>query len=186
MTEIKRRDEIAGDIVHVYDGIEEADNELPAWWVAVFVGSIVFAGAYWLMYEEYHAEPSAAALLIAEEDHIKRSAGAVTDEDLDIASKQASFVVEGKAAFVTNCVVCHGEKGEGKIGVNLTDNRWLHGGAPMSIYGTIRDGVPAKGMPSWGAILGPEKVKQLAAFVLTLRNTNVPGKEPQGEPWTAK
>jgi cytochrome c oxidase cbb3-type subunit 3 len=41
-----------------------------------------------------------------------------------------------------------------------------------------RDG---KGMPSWGLTLGTAACKQLAAYVLTVRGTNVPGKPPQGE-----
>jgi cytochrome c oxidase cbb3-type subunit 3 len=38
-------------------------------------------------------------------------------------------------------------------------------------------------MPAWAPILGEEGVKQVVAYVLTLRNTEVPGVEPQGEIW---
>jgi hypothetical protein len=42
-------------------------------------------------------------------------------------------------------------------------------------------------MPAWGAMLGPTAVQQVAAYVVTLRNTNVAdGKAPQGEVWTPK
>ncbi len=33
MSEAKRTDEIQGEILHVYDDIEEADNNLPTWWL---------------------------------------------------------------------------------------------------------------------------------------------------------
>ena len=55
--------------------------------------------------------------------------------------------------------------------------------APVAIFRTIRDGVPAKGMPAWGASLGRTGVAQVAAFVLSLRDTNVPGKASEGEPY---
>jgi cytochrome c oxidase cbb3-type subunit 3 len=57
----------------------------------------------------------------------------------------------------------------------------LHGGDPVAIFKTVRDGVAAKGMPSWGPTLGRAGVTQVAAFVLTLRGTNVPGKAPEGQ-----
>ncbi|HEX7478074.1 MAG TPA: cbb3-type cytochrome c oxidase N-terminal domain-containing protein [Polyangiales bacterium] len=184
MSEVRRKDAIAGDIVHEYDGIEEADNELPMWWIAIFVGSIVFGAAYWLIYESYHAAPSAREELAVAEAEQRKKAGVVGDEDLMLASKNQAAVSAGKSVFTTNCVACHGDKAEGKIGPNLTDGFWLHGGAPASIFATIKDGVPAKGMPTWGPVLGAGTVKNVAAYILTLRNTNVAGKEPQGERWS--
>ena len=41
----------ADGIVAVYDGIEEMDNHLPRWWLAIFFGSIVFAFGYWFLFE---------------------------------------------------------------------------------------------------------------------------------------
>ena len=35
---------------HVYDGIEEYDNPLPAWWFNMFVATVVFSGIYVLLY----------------------------------------------------------------------------------------------------------------------------------------
>ena len=183
MAEIKRTDAIAGDIVHEYDGIEEADNSLPIWWVVVFIVSVLFAGGYWLMVEEFHLVPTPAeALALAQAERAKLTVQ-VSESDLLSAARSESSVAAGKLAFTTNCVACHGTQAEGTIGPNLTDANWLHGGTPSQIFSTIRDGVPAKGMPSWGAILGQDTVKTLAAYVITLRGTNVPGKAPQGEPY---
>ncbi|HKU38538.1 MAG TPA: c-type cytochrome [Polyangiales bacterium] len=184
MAEVKRTDEIAGDIVHVYDDIEEADNALPLWWVTVFIGTLVFGAAYWLLAEKYHVIPTPLEALALEQAERGKRSGSVGDAELVSASQNASQVAAGKLVFTTNCVACHGAKAEGNIGPNLTDPNWLHGGKPVQIFATIRDGVPAKGMPSWGAILGQDSVKALAAYLLTLRNTNVPGKAPQGEPYS--
>src|SRR5690606_1318027 len=75
---------------------------------------------------------------------------------------------------------CHGKKAEGLIGPNLTDDYWLNGdGSLLSIYRVINEGVPAKGMPAWNRQLLPVEVSKLAAFVGTLRGTNVSG--PKGQ-----
>jgi cytochrome c oxidase cbb3-type subunit 3 len=183
MAEVKRTDPIAGDVVHEYDGIEEADNELPIWWVSVFLGSIVFACVYWLVYAEYHSMPSPSEELVAElaQRQIAQQNAVVGDDELLAKAKDASAAEAGRQVFATTCVACHGPNGEGNIGPNLTDTQWLHGGAPSAIFITIRDGVPSKGMPTWGPMLGKDKVEQVAAYLLTLRNRNLPGKAPQGD-----
>ena len=67
------------------------------------------------------------------------------------------------------------------MGPNLTDEYWIHGARPTDIYNTVTNGVLDKGMAAWGRQLGPNRVQSLVAFVLTIKNTNVPGKAPQGE-----
>ena len=76
----------------------------------------------------------------------------------------------GAALFEANCAVCHGAdaKGGRTVGApNLTDGIWLYGGDRATITQTVtnsRHGV----MPAWGAVLGPVKVKMLAAYVHSL------------------
>jgi cytochrome c oxidase cbb3-type subunit III len=73
---------------------------------------------------------------------------------------------KGEAIYKANCTGCHGEDMKGKIGPNLLDSTWIHGGKPEEIVHTITAGVPAKGMITWGPILGPEKISQVAAYVI--------------------
>ena len=54
----------------------------------------------------------------------------------------------------------------------------------MNILKTVTDGVPSKGMAAWGSQLGPRRVEQVTAFILSIRNTEVVGKAPQGDPYT--
>jgi mono/diheme cytochrome c family protein len=92
-------------------------------------------------------------------------------------------IEKGRQVFEKmNCVACHTANGGGNIGPNLTDNAWIHGGRATQIYRVVLEGVPAKGMVAWGPQLGDERVQSVVAYVLTLRNTNVPGgKAPQGD-----
>ena len=53
MSEAKRTDEIQGEILHVYDDIEEADNNLPLWWLLTFYGAIAFGVVYWFYFHEF-------------------------------------------------------------------------------------------------------------------------------------
>nr|MCU0618025.1 cytochrome c [Gemmatimonadaceae bacterium] len=67
----------------------------------------------------------------------------------------------------------------------LTDNMWLHGGAPDQIYGTIINGVLAKGMPAWEKMLSAEQLTHVAAYVVSLAGTTPTNpKAPEGEPYT--
>ena len=56
----------------------------------------------------------------------------------------------------------------------------IHGDRPTEIYAAVNNGVLAFGMPAWGPSLGPDKTRDVTAFVLTLKGRNVPGKAPQG------
>ncbi len=179
MSEPLRKDAIQGQIIHVYDGIEEADNALPRWWLVTFFAAIVFAMFYWMAHESMPvADNPGAAYTKARLEALNRG-GEVSEEDLLILLDDAPMVAAGKATFIRSCSKCHGMRAEGKEGPNLTDAFWLYGGAPIEVFQTISGGTK-KGMPDWGPKLGQGAVKQVAAYVLTLRNTNVVGKAPQG------
>ncbi len=76
----------------------------------------------------------------------------------------------GKARYMTVCVACHGPEGKGNqmIGApDLTNDIWLYGGSQGAIEASIRFGRTGQ-MPSWEQRLGKEKVRVLAAYVLSL------------------
>jgi cytochrome c oxidase cbb3-type subunit III len=173
-------------VIHVYDGIEEQDHRLPNWWLAILWGTLVFGLGYWLYYETagLGLQPRAElkADLAALQQKKSAGGGPVNDAALLTLSQDATTLAAGKSAFQSTCAACHGASGEGTIGPNLTDTFWLHGGKPTDIHRTISQGSVAKGMPAWEPTLGAERVRQLAAYVLTLKGKNVAGKPPQGEP----
>ncbi|MCA9758606.1 MAG: c-type cytochrome [Candidatus Eisenbacteria bacterium] len=172
---------------HDYDGIQEYDNRLPNWWLYTLYGAIVFSVAYWIVFHtlkvvplprgRYELEMAAAA-----EAQLKKMEGQeLTDETLALMATVPARVEAGHQIFNQFCVVCHADKGQGNVGPNLTDNYWLHGSRPLDILNTVTHGVPEKGMAAWGGQLGPRRVQDVVSFVLTIKNTNVPGKAPQGD-----
>jgi len=171
---------------HAYDGIQEYDNPMPRWWVWIFWGSFWFSCAYVFHYwfgngvsvaDDYAAEME----VVAAKEAKAALASDVSEESL--AKVMASATEQGQAVFQARCVACHLEKGQGSIGPNLTDAHWIHGkGQLMDIYAVVNEGVAAKGMPAWGRQLSPAELRQVVAYVGTLRGTNVPGKPPEGNP----
>jgi cytochrome c oxidase cbb3-type subunit 3 len=172
---------------HEYDGIVEHDNHLPLWWQLTLYGAVVFAMVYWFGRRldaisspaESYAQEVAVEEAAEAQEALKR--GTVDDAVLSTMSRDPSTVAEGGEIFKTTCAACHRTDGGGNIGANLTDSFWIHGSKPLSILHTVHDGVPAKGMPTWAPQLGEQRVEAVVAYVLTIRNTNVPGgKAPQG------
>jgi cytochrome c oxidase cbb3-type subunit 3 len=146
------------------DGIEEYDNPLPTWWLGILYGTIVFAIVYTADYHfvnhrsqagEYDAEVAAAAITWPTPDASALANVPLTPE----------LIAAGKAVFESNCIGCHGTDLHGGVGPNLTDLDWIHGGTLENITKTITEGVPAKGMITWGPILGPEKISQVSAYI---------------------
>jgi cytochrome c oxidase cbb3-type subunit 3 len=174
-------------VLHVYDGIEEMDNHLPNWWLFLLWATLIFGFGYWYYYHVAAMAPGSLEVYRAEAAEAARIAAAnrpppTGDEVLLALVNDAPLVQQGHDAFMQTCAACHGQKGEGVIGPNLTDKFWLHGAKPTEIHKTVSEGVVAKGMPAWEQPLGAARVRAIVAYVLTLKNTNVPGKPPQGEP----
>lgn len=173
---------------HNYDGIRELDNSLPPWWVAMFfitIGlSIIFLTYYHVLGGPSQLDEYTSAVKVAEE---AKAAFAATqanniDEDNLEASEDPQDLSIGQTVFMTNCVACHGAKGEGGVGPNLTDEYWIHGGGITNVFKTIKNGVPEKGMIAWGAQLKPADILKVGSFILSLQGSNPPnGKAPQGD-----
>ncbi|MCA8972179.1 MAG: c-type cytochrome [Planctomycetes bacterium] len=173
---------------HEFDGIREFDNHLPKWWLWTLYLAVLFSVGYWVHYEVLRSGLSSgehfALAVQADDERIAKKLGPISNETLLELTKLESRVAAGKAEFVKTCAQCHTANGGGGIGPNLTDKYWLHGNTPMEIKKTIDDGVVEKGMAAWKDVLGPKLVTDLVAYILTIKNTNVPGgKEPQGEPY---
>ncbi|MBC7775792.1 MAG: c-type cytochrome [Phycisphaerae bacterium] len=176
---------------HDYDGIRELDNHLPPWWVNLFILTVIWSIGYMWYYhwsgngpnqlEEYKQEVESAKKEMA--IALAGKANAV-DESNVIALTDSGALGEGELIFKNACAACHGQKGEGTVGPNFTDEQWIHGGGMKNVFKTIKYGVPDKGMISWSAQLKPIDIQKVASYILTLKGTNPPNpKAPQGEIW---
>ncbi|MCZ8132424.1 MAG: cytochrome-c oxidase, cbb3-type subunit III [Steroidobacteraceae bacterium] len=82
----------------------------------------------------------------------------------------ADLVAGGQAKFGMFCASCHGADGTGMpvLGApNLTDQYWTYGGSIEAIKETITAGRQNQ-MPAHLDLLGEQRVKLLAAYVLSL------------------
>ncbi len=177
-------------MAHDYDGIRELDNHLPPWWTGLFYATIVFSIIYMLFFHVFNTLPLSTQeyeneLTVAQEQMKKFQASnpvAAIDETNVEATTDAIALREGKQVFLNNCASCHRKDAGGDIGPNLTDEYWLHGGDIRSIFKTVRHGVKGTNMIAWEGFISPEKMKNVASYVLTLQGSNPANpKKPEGQ-----
>lgn len=181
------------------DGIKEYDNPLPNWFMYLFLGSIVFAFLYFAYYfgrswsiarvagVGVNLSNSGADYLASvrtfESEAGKRQTAEPVGEALLALLKAPPSISQGEAVFRAQCVACHGDEGQGVVGPNLADAYWIHGGSAEALIQSIATGFPEKGMPAWKPVLGMDKVRQAAAYVMSIRGRPVKNpKAPQGTP----
>lgn len=156
---------------HIYDGIQEYDKRLPRWWLLTLYGAIVFSVFYWAYYHTYQfgASPAEALQVQMEENAAlaARNSGTLDDDLVWKLSNDEKAIAAGKVTFETTCAACHKPDMTGLIGPNLVDNQWIHGGKPLEVIKTIDEGVLAKGMPAWGALLGKQKITEVTAYIFS-------------------
>ncbi|HMV72419.1 MAG TPA: cytochrome-c oxidase, cbb3-type subunit III, partial [Pseudomonadales bacterium] len=169
---------------HVYDGIEEYDNPLPAWWLYLFVATIVFAIGYlvafpglgnfpgllgWSGVGQWEGEVAEA------EQKYEPIFAAYREKPIADIAADPQAVRMGQRVFATECAQCHGADARGAQGFpNLTDRDWIWGGDADTIHTTIVNGRIAA-MPAWGAALGEDGVRNVARYVLSLSDPQAAG-----------
>jgi cytochrome c oxidase cbb3-type subunit 3 len=169
---------------HSYDGIREFDKRLPNWWLFTLYITIVFWVGYWGYYEWLPLGQTGQQRVnqeMAKIDALKLTALAaakIDDAGLWKMSRNPVIVEAGHATFTSICISCHKASlrgiDEGGIGANLRRQVWIHGGHPTDIYHTVTNGVPLKGMPTWGPILGQRKIAEVVSYVLSYHREGEP------------
>jgi cytochrome c oxidase cbb3-type subunit III len=176
------RDPIQGPIIEQVGGIVLADGAVPRWWLWATALTVALAAGTWLWRAGFEISPGSLDRYLIARTAALEGGELVTDQMLLELAEDDLAVRAGARAYRQHCARCHGARGEGDVGPNLTDPFWIAGGAPIDIYATIVEGRNAQGMPPWGS-LGRGACKQLTAFLLTIRDHNLPGKPPQGARW---
>ncbi len=158
-----------------YDGIQyKADDRMPAIfklllavlliWGVCFMGYYLFSG--WSSEAEFAEKKAAQEKLIAERQQAQQQ-------------KQADGSAGGPAAKITavdaeklyndSCLACHGAQGSGGIGPALgAAQPFKYGRTEAELTSSIADGRP-NGMPGYKNDLGPDKIKALVDYILSLK-----------------
>lgn len=160
---------------HSYDGIQEYDKRLPNWWLFTLYGAIIFSVGYWAYYH-WTGHMEQGWVRVQSQIEAIRLAALAQGEPPDALqlwnfSRDANIVSAGEKTFMSSCAACHGEDLKGGIGKNLTDAEWVHGGTPMDIFTVIQEGVADKGMPTWGPLLGQQRIAEVTAFIISRNDT---------------
>jgi cytochrome c oxidase cbb3-type subunit 3 len=164
---------------HVWDGdLQELNNPLPRWWLMLFIITLVFAVAYLLLYPGlgvYQGKLGWTSVGQLENETRKaQEAQSVVyakfeGKSVEDLSRDPAAQAIGERLFLNNCAACHGSDAKGsKSFPNLTDSDWLYGGSPDKIIETIHGGRQGMMPPMAAAVGGPDEVRQVAHYVLSL------------------
>jgi cytochrome c oxidase cbb3-type subunit 3 len=175
-----KADEASDSVGHVFDGIEELNHPLPAWWSWLFIATLVFSAAYLVLYPGFgNFAGTLGWTSVGQWDEqiadAKSRYGPIYARYFemsvpDLLSEQRAIDMGGRL-FANNCSTCHGSDARGGDGFpNLTDDDWLYGGAPETIVQTVTNGRNGV-MPPFGAAIGGEPgIEQVTQYVLGLND----------------
>lgn len=163
---------------HVWDeDLVELNNPLPRWWMWLFYITLVFSGAYLVLYPGIGGFAGTLAWTSKAQYDGERSRinaeiaplyANFSGQDVKVLAADQKARSIGERLFLTNCAQCHGsDAGGGKGFPSLRDNDWLYGGEPENIKASIADGRRGV-MPALGASLSEEDVWNTTHFVLAM------------------
>jgi len=162
---------------HEFDGLREYNNPMPAWWMWLFVVTLIWAPIYFLVYPGLGSFTGTLGWTSVgqwEEEVAQANAkyGPIFERyyatPIPELEKDREAVEIGSRLFANNCAQCHGSDAQGGRGYpNLTDGDWLYGGSPETIVQTITGGRVGNMQPV-GAVVGEDGIKNLAQYVLSL------------------
>jgi len=162
---------------HEYDGIEEYDNPLPAWWFYMFVLTIVWGIGYLIIYPGMGNFPGLLGWTQVGQHEQRVSAAdekfrAMRDRYLALPIEEISTDPAvrkmGMRMFSNNCAQCHGADAKGSYGFpNLTDGDWLFGGSPAEIKTSITQGRRAA-MPAWEGVIDEQGIADVTTYVASI------------------
>jgi cytochrome c oxidase cbb3-type subunit 3 len=167
---------------HIWDeDLRELNNPLPRWWMWLFIITVVFAAIYLALYPGLGTNPgtfkwSSTGQWEAEQLKAREAMAplyakftAMKPEEL---AKDAQAMGIGERLFANNCAQCHGADAHGSKGFpNLTDSDWLGGSGAEYIAKTVTHGRQGMMPPMAAAVGGPEDVKNVANYVLSLSDS---------------
>ena len=168
---------------HTYDGIQEYDQKLPNWWLASWYIFIVLFVIYWFLYyqldlfadDRERVKNAVAVIETKKATELEKLMSTLDNDVLWEMSQNSQITSAGKATFDATCVACHGTdlsatlNGVKLPGEPLNDDTWKYGGSPMEVFTIVKSGSPdpTKGMVAWEPALGPKKVAEVVAYIMS-------------------
>mgnify|MGYP001183573837 CR=1 FL=1 len=164
---------------HTFDGIVERNEPLPRWWYYMYIGTLVFAAGYLILYpglgrytgllgwssdkqwEQEVKQMDNITLPLFEE---------MAKEPIEELAKNDEALAVGGRLFGNHCAICHGSDARGAKGYpDLTDDDWLYGGEPEKIVESITQGRNGFMPPQVDAIGGTDQdVEDMVLYVQSL------------------
>ncbi len=176
---VQRKESTDETVGHEFDGITEYDNPMPMWWIGLFLGTMIFAAVYLVLYpgiwpgkfEGILGWTSRGELQADQKKHARQYQPLFEQyaaKSIVALQGNPKALNMGKRIFLNNCALCHGSDAGGAFGFpNLTDKNWLWGDSPDEIKHSIMEGRNGQ-MPSWGPVLGEKGVRNVASYVRNL------------------
>lgn len=166
--------------------LREGSSAPPLWWFWMLLGAMVFSLVYLMLYPglgsfEGLLNWSQGKRLVSSYEIYEESFDSRRAEiaETDLSELQADTVLMATAdrIFRRECSACHGVDGRGQADLfpNLLDVDWQWGGSPEQIEQTLRGGRSAN-MPAWETILGEEKTRDVANYLLEFSNREHAGR----------
>lgn len=184
---------------HNYDGIQEYDNPLPGWWVAIFWGSIVWAFLYFGWYTAGpgdgwfdNLDQKMAVLEEQKEAANKEKLSSIGTVDGSAKSllammNDAELMKSQESVWAIRCGACHTADGRGLVGPNMLDDHYLRVKTIEDIPKIVTDGVLEKGMTPFKGVLTDQEILMISAYAASLRGKPLsdavtsPAKAAEGE-----
>ena len=156
-----------------------------------FVGSVVFSLAFMAYVSLMHKGVDLKEVQQAAATAAANQAGATADgepADVDVSKiakpweENKDMVAHGRHVFLTNCAMCHGQKGmgDGPAGAslnphprNFVEGKWKQGGRTQDLYKTLITGIPGSGMVSFKALPKIDRWS-LVQYIRSITHNKVP------------
>ena len=124
---------------HDFDGIEELNNPLPAWWTWLFIATIFFSAGYLVLYPGFGSFPGVLGWTSSNQHERELAEASARFGPLfaryfstpipDLVEEPQAVAMGGRI-FANQCAACHGSDARGNRGYpDLSDGDWIHGGA---------------------------------------------------------
>ena len=151
-----------------FDGIKQADNKMPSWYVIAFVLSLIWGCLYiaYYMATDFQQEAQFKDEVTAHKAQFKQAS--FDASAINPFAGDAEAISRGEKHFQTRCAACHKADMTGLVGPNLIDKEWVFSNKDTVIFDVIMNGRtvnPGKVMPPHNASLGPKKVWEVVAFL---------------------